>query len=242
MRNDYLCVRDIKLPVKIYLEKRNNSRIYIGKKAIHIRIPVFMSAHEREKQISSFLQWARARLIKHGHRNADPPARRYKHGDSVKIGDETYLLHIVHKDKKSSSARIIDNTIFLSLSSRVGEKEKSSHIATLLSRTIGEKRIEYLREKIRVLNNRYFKKKVGKISFKYSKSRWGSCSAKGNINISTRLLFAPDAVLEYVCIHELAHLIERNHSKSFWALVKKVIPDYKEKEKWLKENQDTCWF
>ena len=71
---------------------------------------------------------------------------------------------------------------------------------------------------------------------------WGSCSEKGNINISTRLLFAPEDVLEYVCIHELAHLIEQNHSEKFWQLVKNAMPNYQEKRKWLKENGDSICF
>ena len=85
-------------------------------------------------------------------------------------------------------------------------------------------------------------RKINKVSFKNNKSNWGSCSRKGNINISTRLFFAPDEVLEYVCVHELAHLIELNHSKKFWAILKKAMPDYKEKIKWLKENNDHCGF
>jgi len=56
------------------------------------------------------------------------------------------------------------------------------------------------------------------------------------------LLFAPDEVIDYVCIHELAHLKERNHSPEFWKLVEGALPDYREKEKWLKENSDQCWF
>ena len=64
----------------------------------------------------------------------------------------------------------------------------------------------------------------------------------GNINISTRLLFAPDDVLEYVCIHELAHLIEHNHSQRFWMLVAQAMPDYTAKETWLKEKGDACRF
>ena len=69
---------------------------------------------------------------------------------------------------------------------------------------------------------------------KYNHSNWGSCSSKGNINLSTRLLFAPDDVIDYVIIHELAHRIEMNHSPRFWKLVSDAMPDYKEKEKWLK--------
>ena len=77
---------------------------------------------------------------------------------------------------------------------------------------------------------------------KYNHSNWGSCSEKGNINISTRALFTPNDVLDYLYVHELAHLVEQNHSNSFWTLVQKAMPDYKEKQKWLKENGGKCKF
>jgi len=99
-----------------------------------------------------------------------------------------------------------------------------------------------LQEKIYELNEKHFNRKINKIFFKHNKSNWGSCSNARNINISTRLLFAPDEVLEYVCIHELAHLIEQNHSDRFWTLVETAMPNYVEKEKWLKENRDFCRF
>ena len=77
---------------------------------------------------------------------------------------------------------------------------------------------------------------------KYNKTNWGSRSTKNNINISTRLLFAPKDVQEYVFIHELAHFFEMNHSKRFWDIVGKIMPDYKEKERWLKINNAKCDF
>lgn len=201
-----------------------------------------MSAREKKDQISVFLEWARQRLIKNAARYSEKPRRHYKDGDVLCIGNESYKLMINYKEKKTSSAKIMEDTIILSLAAGLTEKEKATIIPTLLSRCIGKKRLPGLSRKIGALNNKYFKKKVGRVFFKYNKSSWGSCSTKGNINISTRLLFAPDDVLEYVCIHELAHLIEHNHSKRYWDLVKKIIPDYKEKEKWLKDNQDKCWF
>jgi len=81
----------------------------------------------------------------------------------------------------------------------------------------------YRRDYIERVSN--LDKLKNKIFFKNAKSRWGSCSEAGNINVSTRLLFAPDEVLESVCIHELAHLIERNHSEKFWALVEQAMPN-----------------
>lgn len=73
-----------------------------------------------------------------------------------------------------------------------------------------------------------------RVKINSAKKRWGSCSAKGNLNFSWRLALAPLEVIDYVVIHELAHIIHRNHSKRFWALVAKLYPNYKECRKWLK--------
>jgi predicted metal-dependent hydrolase len=69
-----------------------------------------------------------------------------------------------------------------------------------------------------------------------ARTRWGSCSAKGGLNFSWRLIMAPIEVIDYVIIHELAHLIHRNHSKAFWVEVERMLPDYKQHRKWLKDN------
>jgi len=70
-----------------------------------------------------------------------------------------------------------------------------------------------------------------------AKTRWGSCSAKKSLNFSWRLIMADDAAIDYVVVHELAHMFEMNHSERFWAIVAGVLPDYKERRKRLKELQ-----
>ena len=74
------------------------------------------------------------------------------------------------------------------------------------------------------------------ITIRDQKTRWGSCSSKGNLSFSWRLILAPPKVLDYVVVHELCHRLEMNHSPRFWALVESMIPDYKTHRKWLKEN------
>jgi predicted metal-dependent hydrolase len=69
-----------------------------------------------------------------------------------------------------------------------------------------------------------------------ARSRWGSCSAHGVLSFAWRLVMAPEPVIDYVVIHELAHLRVRNHSKTFWAQVAQIMPDYKQKVAWLKAN------
>lgn len=78
----------------------------------------------------------------------------------------------------------------------------------------------------------------GRITVRDQKTRWGSCSAKGNLNFNWRLVLAPEEVLDYVVVHELAHRKEMNHSQRFWSQVENVMPDYRSRRLWLKENGD----
>lgn len=70
-----------------------------------------------------------------------------------------------------------------------------------------------------------------------AKTRWGSCSGKNRINFSWLLIMAEDSLIDYVIVHELAHIKEHNHSERFWAVVRQVLPEYKERQLKLKELQ-----
>lgn len=79
-------------------------------------------------------------------------------------------------------------------------------------------------------------KAYNKIFIKDQESRWGSCSSLNNINLNWRIIMAPDEVIDYLIIHELAHLQEMNHSRRFWRLVGQYDPSFKKHVKWLREN------
>lgn len=83
----------------------------------------------------------------------------------------------------------------------------------------------------RIMNVTY-----GRITIRNQKTRWGSCSEKGNLNFNCLLMLVPDEVIDYVVVHELCHLIEMNHSKAFWKQVEQVLPAYKGYRQWLKEH------
>ena len=74
----------------------------------------------------------------------------------------------------------------------------------------------------------------GRITIRNQRTRWGSCSSRGNLNFNCLLMLVPPKVLDYVVVHELCHRKEMNHSPRFWAEVERIIPDYKTYEKWLK--------
>ena len=75
---------------------------------------------------------------------------------------------------------------------------------------------------------------VSHVSINQAKTRFGSCSSKKRINFSCNIMRYPDTAIDYVIVHELAHIKELNHSKRFWAIVESVLPDYKERQKILK--------
>lgn len=78
--------------------------------------------------------------------------------------------------------------------------------------------------------------RVGRITIRNQVSRWGSCSAKGNLNFNCLLMLCPEEVRDYVVVHELCHRKQMNHSPAFWAEVERILPEYKEQYRWLKEN------
>lgn len=102
-----------------------------------------------------------------------------------------------------------------------------------IARDIFTRKAEYY---ARIMNVTY-----GRISIREQKTRWGSCSSQGNLNFNWRLILAPEEVLDYVVVHELAHRREMNHSKAFYAIVESVLPDYRQPRKWLRDKGQTLW-
>lgn len=94
--------------------------------------------------------------------------------------------------------------------------------------TVIPDRVKYYAEKIGVT--------YGRITIRNQRSKWGSCSAKGNLNFNCLLMLAPPEVLDSVIVHELCHRKEMNHSDKFYAEILRVFPDYHKWDKWLKEN------
>lgn len=90
-----------------------------------------------------------------------------------------------------------------------------------------------VKEKIYQINQLY-NFSFNRVSIKNHKSRWGSCSKKGNLNFNYKIIHLPVELAEYIVVHELCHLKELNHSSRFWALVAQAVPDHKERRKKLK--------
>jgi len=172
-------------------------------------------------------------------------------------------VRIVFKDKRNSSGTIKDGEIILYISSRAPRAEQARHVEILttkleakLAKTkanalVDGRRIEpppglspspvttnaQLSEWAAQINLRFYRfKEMGMVRFRKQESRWGSCSGRTrNLQISERLRGGPHELLEYVLIHEIAHLGEFNHSARFWTLVERACPDYRERRQLLRD-------
>jgi len=82
--------------------------------------------------------------------------------------------------------------------------------------------------------NKFYNFKFNKITVRNQRTRWGSCSSHGNLNFNYKIIYLPDHIADYIIVHELCHLEQHNHSKNFWAMVAKTIPDYKKIKKELR--------
>lgn len=119
------------------------------------------------------------------------------------------------------------------------ELVKNSHYLEVFDK----KTVEALKKRLRSIIDpliEYYSIKMGvsptKISINSAKTRFGSCSSKKSLNFSYRLALYPYEAIEYVCVHELAHIKEMNHSKRFWQIVEDILPDYKSRKALLKRG------
>ena len=120
--------------------------------------------------------------------------------------------------------------------------EKKKHIKPKASENLTFEQIRELADKACVTipaRVEYFAKIIGvtygRITIRNQKTRWGSCSSKGNLNFNWKLVLMPQALLDYVVVHELAHRKEMNHSARFWAIVEQELPDYQKRRNELKK-------
>ena len=128
---------------------------------------------------------------------------------------EKYLLQKARQEKQKLARGTRDYEQNPALEARYRE----------LARAVIGQRVSYFAAKMGVT--------YGRISIRDQKTRWGSCSGRGNLNFNWKLVLMPPEVLDYVVVHELAHRKQMNHSPLFWAEVGRVLPDYESRRRWL---------
>ena len=170
-----------------------------------------------------------------------------------KVTNENIRVQVIRSGRKSLGLEVRpDGTVLARIPARLSDRELKAFIEKqqdwILKKVDQVKKRADARTKIKVpsmdaLSDRvkYYcavmQVKVGRITIRNQKTRWGSCSSAGNVNFNYQLYYLSDELLDYVVVHELAHRRHMDHSKEFWSEVARYCPDYRARRKQLKEYQ-----
>lgn len=160
------------------------------------------------------------------------PEREFKEGEIFPLLGKG---HEVVVSSELGENRVEDGKMILS-ADRVGESSIKKELQGLYRRQ-ARNVIEEILQQYQHLDINY-----ENIKLKNQKTRWASCSSRRNLNFNWRIVMAPQEIIEYIVVHELVHLEEKNHSKHFWMKVASILPDYKERAKWLDKHSPTLIF
>jgi len=228
------------LPVFIYQERRTSNRISITKRGVNIRIPNGMRTGKDSSWRSWALTWLEKQLAKRPDLSAQYDISKYVDGHIVHTPIKDYVLKLQEAKRATSKGVLKGQELRLQINQDQEDVIRGKTIRTLMSRLIAKDQYARVTQRINDINDHYFKLPIKNIRIKNNTTNWGSCSSSGNINISIKTLLAPLEVQDYIYVHELSHRIEMNHSPAYWAIVEKVMPDYKQYEHWIKTNGHTC--
>lgn len=205
---------------------RKTIAIYIRDGVVDVRAPLKMPRSEIDVFVRLKSQWIESKLATSSQRLAQRQAFVLGYGDTILYRGQEEPIYA--KQGKSVG---FDNAGFYMPPNMTNEQIKATCVK--LYRNLANSQLT-----MRVV---HFALQMGLsptcVKINRATTRWGSCSSRGNLNFSWRLIMAGDDVIDYVVVHELAHLLEMNHSPRFWAIVEGILPDYRQRQARLKQLQ-----
>lgn len=223
-------IENKEISIKIIRKNRKTISIKIlSRTEIIISAPLFINDEKIKEVIKSKENWITEKL------KAIQVEEKTDFREGILFLGISYSV-IIHNVKHNSLKLIFDKNNFnVYVPENLTEEDRHANIKGLFIKWYIDNARKIFQDKVKFYSN-ILKVTPKRIAIKDQKSRWGSCSSKGNINLNYRLVMAPMEVMDYVIVHELCHLIHLNHSKEFWALVKEVFPNYLKCKEWLKIN------
>jgi len=193
---------------------------------IILRIPKNSSDLEIERFLNKHKKWIYKKLKVIEKRKIELYPKKFNEGEMFLFLGNFYKLKIVKNQKE----KIMLNNNEMNIS----DKYKTD-IRKVIIEFYKKKAFEIISDRVN-----FYSKKYGydynKIKLTSANKRFGSCTNKGNLNFTFRLIMVPIEVIDYVVVHELVHLVDKTHKKSFYEKVEKILPDYKKRIKWLNDN------
>jgi predicted metal-dependent hydrolase len=214
-----------KLPYAVTRQNRKTVALYVRDGGVEVRAPLRMTGAEIDRFVESKREWILRQLDKQADLAERKAAFSLDYGSLLPYRGKEYSIR--GQDKR----RVRFDDAFIIPADLPPEQIKHACVQIyrlLARRDLIEKVIEYA-AKMGV--------NPSNVRINDARTRWGSCSSKHSLNFSWRIVMADDDVIDYLVVHELAHIKELNHSARFWATVGGILPDYKERQARLKELQ-----
>ena len=222
--------------IKYYIDKGKRKNLYIQIKDgnVIIKVPTSMS----NKYMLEFVNKKKEWILENVQKFKENKKRNisYKNLQPIYVLGKKYVLNISKENIKRSKIKLdnLSNSLIIIIPNSISKFDEEDKVKALVDRyykNIAQEEVmaamEYLTHKTGL--------KPGKITIKNLSATWGICSSKNHISINQNLMMYSRKAIEYVCLHELCHLKYMNHSKDFWNLVEKYMPDYKLAKKELRE-------
>ncbi len=234
---------DFELPLEIVHEHRRSARISLAKDKAILRVPLLSSTKQKEEFFLWAQSWLRKKLAEDSKLRSKYTPKDYRSGQLIQLRGMEFELQLTEQEgRQTASGQRRGRYIAIQLPLGISPQHKQKACSTIISRILASVFYKEIHDRVHEINARFFKKTIKSIRLKHNSSNWGSCSAKNNINLSTRLLLTPQFITDYIIVHELAHLVHMDHSSQFWDLVAQVMPEYEKAERWLKKHGDACTY
>jgi predicted metal-dependent hydrolase len=196
-----------------------------------ISAPYFTPVHEINRFIKEKRNWIDKAIQKQSRARLLNKEKEYVSGEYFYYLGETYPLEVFFEPKEKAGLFFWNKRFYLNAPE---DKEIKKRFFFLWYK---QKALEHISNRIDFYC-RKFDSQAGKIRITSARKRWGSCSEDNNLAFSFRLIMTPPEIINYVIVHELMHIREKSHKARFWKLVGKVLPDYKNCRRKLKEYEE----
>ena len=228
--NSVLHLNEIKIDL-IRSNKRKTLTLEVNHQGVKVRAPYKMS----ERTIMKFIRSKELWLLKNLESMPPPPKPiEFNNNSEILLLGELHKIQIITGRKPI----FIDQKNIVVIPVIKTNLPLQSSIKSKLIRWYKNIAMQHLELRVENRLNEMLSnnKKIPEIKVRDYKRRWGSCDHKGDLSFNWRIVMAPSNVIDYVVIHEIAHLKEFNHSPKFWRIVEQHIPDWKDQQQWLKNN------
>lgn len=220
---------ELDFPYEIIRSRRKSAAIHVSPKGVQVRIPLNVSDRFAVEFLISKVAWVKNKLAEQSGKVLDIP--QLKIGENILWKGVETNIHFQLGNKLKLSHQ---SSVFIVEAPHVPSHDQLLKIFTQYFKVQSKEMLTQLT--FQQADRMHLLHKLNGVKFRRTKTKWGHCTSKGIIQFNWLIMGAPINVIEYLIIHEVAHLKHPNHQPDFWSYVQQYCKDYKKQDKWLKQN------